>query len=98
MLSKNGKGESDKENLSKLKKDLLLAFKEQDKLFFASVLAPASSSPRFWRHSIEPSHPQINGAGTVRLEELRHGSPLRSQDREEELQEQQQQYGGSGIK
>jgi hypothetical protein len=43
-LSKNGKGGSKEENVSKLKKDLLLAFEEQDKLL--SALAPAPSSPR----------------------------------------------------
>jgi hypothetical protein len=69
------------ENVSELEKDLLLAFEEQDKLL--SALVPTPSSPRLWHHSIEPSHPQIYGASTVRLEELGHGSPLRSQDREE---------------
>lgn len=87
-LSKNSEGESEEENVSELEKDLLPAFEEQDKLL--SAPAPALSSPRFWHHSVEPSHPQIDGAGTIRLEELRHGSPLRSQDREEEPQEQQQ--------
>lgn len=79
-LSKNREGGSEEENGSKLEKDLLLAFKEQDKLLSAS--APAPSSPRLWRHSIELLHPQID--------QLRHGSPLRSQNRGEELQEQQQ--------
>jgi len=45
-LSKNSKGESEEENASKLEKDLLLAFEEQDKLL--SALAPALSSPRLW--------------------------------------------------
>ncbi|KAH8747836.1 hypothetical protein F5882DRAFT_387109 [Hyaloscypha sp. PMI_1271] len=70
--------------------DLLLAFEEQDKLLLMSASAPAPSSPQLWRHSIVPSHPQIDEAGTVRSEELRHGSPLRNQDRVEEPQEQQQ--------
>jgi hypothetical protein len=87
-LSKNSKGENKEENVFKLKKDLLLAFEEQDKLLSAPALA--LSSPRLWHNSIKLSHPQIDGASTVRLEELRHGSPLRSQDREEEQQEQQQ--------
>ena len=43
-LSKNGEGGSKEENASKLKKDLFLAFKEQDKLMLA--LAPTPSSPR----------------------------------------------------
>jgi hypothetical protein len=88
---KNGGGGSEEENVSELEKDLLLAFKEQDRLLSASASAsaPASSSLRLWHHSIEPSHPQIDVAGTVGLEGLRHGSPLRSQDRGEEPQEQQ---------
>jgi hypothetical protein len=44
-LSKNNKGENKEENVSKLKKDLLLAFKEQDKLLLA--LALTLSSLRF---------------------------------------------------
>jgi hypothetical protein len=87
-LSKNSEGECKEDNFSQLDKGLLLAFEEQDKLLSASN--PAPSSPQLWRHSIELSNSQINGAGTVRLEELRHGSPLRNQDREEEPQEQQQ--------
>ena len=55
-LSKNSKGESEEENASKLEKDLLLAFEEQDKLLSALALAPAPSSPRLWRYSIEPSY------------------------------------------
>jgi hypothetical protein len=43
LLSKNGKGGSKKENVFKLKKDLLLAFKEQDKLLLALGLAIALS-------------------------------------------------------
>jgi hypothetical protein len=41
-LSKNNKGESKEENVFKLKKDLLLAFKEQDKLLLALALALSS--------------------------------------------------------
>jgi hypothetical protein len=44
LLGKNDEGESEEENLSKLKKDLLLAFEEQEKSL--SALAPAPSSPR----------------------------------------------------
>ena len=84
-LNKNSKGESKKENISELEKDLLLAFEEQDKLL--SALASTLNSPRFWHHSIKLSYPQIDGTSTIRLEELRHGSPLRSQDREEKPQE-----------
>jgi len=89
-LGKNGEGGSEEEKLSELEMDLLLAFEEQDKLLSTLASSPAPSSPRLWRHSIEPSHPQIDEAVTVRLEELRHGSPLRNQDRVEEPQEQQQ--------
>jgi hypothetical protein len=86
IFLRNRKGIVGKHAQSELEKDLLLAFEEQDKLL--SAPAPTLSSPRLWHRSIEPSHSQIDGAGTVRLEELRHGSPLRSQDREEEPQEQ----------
>ncbi|KAF8847217.1 hypothetical protein BDZ45DRAFT_699380 [Acephala macrosclerotiorum] len=65
---------------------------KQDK----SSSATAPGSPRPHRHSIEPSHPQINQendqsrTGNVRLEEFRRGSPLCSQDQGEGPQEQQQ--------
>ena len=39
LLSKNSKGESKEENVFKLKKDLILAFEEQDKLLSALALA-----------------------------------------------------------
>jgi hypothetical protein len=55
LLGKNSKGGSKEENLSKLKKDLLLAFKEQDKLLL--VLAPTPSSLRLRRYSIKLPHP-----------------------------------------
>jgi hypothetical protein len=55
LLSKNNKGGSKEENLSKLKKDLLLAFKEQDKLLLA--LAPTPSSLQLGRYSIELLYP-----------------------------------------
>jgi hypothetical protein len=42
LLSKNSKGGSKEETLFKLKKDLLLAFKEQDKLLLASALTLSS--------------------------------------------------------
>jgi hypothetical protein len=93
-LDENGGGVSEKDNVSELEKDLLLTFEEQDKSLSAS--APAPSSPQLCHHSVEPSHSQIDqehdqsGAGNVRLEELSRGSPLRSQDRGEEPQEQQQ--------
>jgi hypothetical protein len=45
LLSKNNKGKSKEENVFKLKKDLLLAFEEQDKLL--SALAFTLSSLRF---------------------------------------------------
>jgi hypothetical protein len=54
-LNKNGKGGSKEENLFKLKKDLLLTFKEQDKLLL--VLAPTFSSPRLVRYFIKLLHP-----------------------------------------
>jgi len=41
-LTKNGKGGSKEENVSELEKDLLLAFKEQDKLLLALALALSS--------------------------------------------------------
>ena len=85
-LSKNSEGESKEENVSELEKDLLLAFEEQDKLLL--TLALALNSPRLWNYSIKSLHSQINGTSTIRLEEFRYDSPLRSQDREEELQEQ----------
>jgi hypothetical protein len=80
-LDKDGRGES-KESVSKLEMDMLLAFKEQEK----SSSATASSSPRPHRHSTERLRPQIDqehdqsGTNYGRLEELRHGSLLRSQD------------------
>jgi hypothetical protein len=42
-LSKNSKGGGKEENVFKLKKDLLLAFKEQDKLLLALAFTPSSS-------------------------------------------------------
>lgn len=59
----------------------------------ASTLAQGQPHSRY--HSPGPSHDRINqhdGGNTQRTsEELRHGSPLRSQDQEEEPQEQQRQ-------
>jgi hypothetical protein len=42
LLSMNNKGESKEENVFKLKKDLLLAFEEQDKLLLALALTLSS--------------------------------------------------------
>jgi len=70
---------------------MLLAFEEQEK----SSSATAPSSPRPHHHSAKPSHPQIHqehdqsGTSYGRLEELRQGSPLRSQDQEEPQQQQE---------
>lgn len=75
-LTKNGKGGSKEENVSELEKDLLLAFKEQDKLLLA--LALALSSPQLQRHFIKLSNSQIDGASTIKLKELRYSSPLLS--------------------
>jgi hypothetical protein len=58
LLSKNSKGKSKEETLFKLKKDLLLAFEEQDKLSLASALT--LSSLRLRRYSIKLLYPQIN--------------------------------------
>jgi hypothetical protein len=91
-------GGGSEENVSKLERDMLLAFEEQEKL--SSATAPSSPQPP--RRYIEQSHPWIDqgheqgGTSHGSLEELRHGSPLRNQDQEEEmekeeLQEQQQQ-------
>jgi hypothetical protein len=43
LLSKNSKGGGKEENVFKFKKDLLLAFKEQDKLLLALAFTPSSS-------------------------------------------------------
>jgi hypothetical protein len=51
-LDENGGGGREK-NVSGLEKDLLLAFEEQEKS--SSAPAPSSSRPR--RPSVEPSHP-----------------------------------------
>jgi hypothetical protein len=91
LLDEDG-GRGSHENASKLERDLLPAFGEQKK----SSSAPAPSSPRPHCDSVEPPLPQIDrehdqsGTSYGRLEELGHGSPLRSQD-QEEPQEQQQQ-------
>jgi hypothetical protein len=42
LLNKNNKGESKEKNLSKLEKNLLLAFKEQDKLLLVLALILSS--------------------------------------------------------
>ena len=55
LLSKNSKRGSKEETLFKLKKDLLLAFKEQDKLLLASALT--LSSLRLKRYSIKLLYP-----------------------------------------
>jgi hypothetical protein len=55
LLSKNSKGGSKEETLFKLKKDLLLAFEEQDKLLLASALT--LSSPQLGRYSIKLLYP-----------------------------------------
>jgi hypothetical protein len=89
-LDEDSGGESG-ENVSELEMDMLLAFEEQEK----SSSATAPSSPRPHRHSTEQSHPRIDrehdqgGTNYGRLEGLRHSSPLRNQDQEEEPQEQQ---------
>jgi len=88
-LDENSGGTSD-ENASKLKKDLLLVFEEQEK-----SLAIAPRVPRPHHHPTKPSHPPTDqehdqsGTGYGRLEELGHFSPLRNQDQVEEPQEQQ---------
>jgi hypothetical protein len=90
-LDENGGGGSEEKTVSELEKDLLLAFEEQEK----PSLAPAPSSPH--RPSAEQLHPQIDWEHdqehdqSGRLEELKHSTPLRSQDQEEEPEEQQQQ-------
>jgi len=58
LLSKNSKGGSKEETLFKLKKDLLLAFEEQDKLLLASALT--LSFLQLKRYSIKLLHSQIN--------------------------------------
>jgi hypothetical protein len=94
-LDEDGGGESG-EHVSELEMDMLLAFKEQEK----SSSATAPSSPRPHHHSTEPPHPRIDqehdqsGTNYGRLEELRHGSPLRSQDQEGPQEQQQQQEVG----
>jgi hypothetical protein len=54
-LDKDGRGGS-KENVSKLEKDMLLAFEEQEK----SLLATAPSSLQPPRRSTKQSHPWID--------------------------------------
>jgi hypothetical protein len=91
QLDEKGGGGSEGESVSELEKGMLLAFKGPEKLS-----ATASSSQRPRRHSVEPSHSQIDQepdqsvTGYGRLEELRCGTPLRSQDQGEEPPEQQQ--------
>ena len=91
-MDQNSRGGSEEKTISELEKDLLLAFEEQEKPSFP----PAPSSPRPHRPSAKPLHPQIDrehdqsGTGYGRLEELKRGTPLRSQDQGEEPQEQQQ--------
>jgi hypothetical protein len=73
-LDEDGGGGGD-ENASELKRDVQLAFEEQEK---SSATASNSQHPR--GHSIKPSHPQINHehhqsvTGYGRLEELRRRS------------------------
>jgi hypothetical protein len=55
-LDENGGGGSKVKTVSKLEKDLLLAFKEQEK----SLLAPAPSFLYPYLSSAELLHPQIN--------------------------------------
>jgi hypothetical protein len=76
-LDEEGGGGSE-ENVSELERDMLLAFEEQEKS--SSATAPSSARPP--RHSVEPSHPQIDqeheqgGTSYSSLEGLRHSSPL----------------------
>jgi hypothetical protein len=87
-LDENGGGGSEEESVSELEKDMLLAFEGQEK---SSATASSSQNPR---HSVEPPHPQQHDqsvTGYGKLQELRHGTPLRSQDQGEEPKEQLQQ-------
>jgi len=90
-LDENGGGGSKEENVSELDENLLLAFEEQEK----SSSAPAPCTPHPQHRSVEPLHPQIDqehnqsGTGNVRLEELRNGSSLCSQDKEEPQEQQE---------
>jgi hypothetical protein len=88
------------ENVSELERDMLLAFEEQEKS--SSSTAPSSPCPH--RHSTEPSHPQIDqehdqsATNYGRLEELGYGSPLGSQDQEEEEPQEQQEVGVEAMR
>jgi hypothetical protein len=83
-------GVEKEKTVSELETDSLPAFEEQEK---SSIITPSSPRPH---RSAEPSHLQVDqehdqsGTGNARLEELRHGSPLRSRGQKEEPQEQRQ--------
>jgi hypothetical protein len=85
LLDKSDKKESD-ENVFKLNTNLLLAFKEQKR----SLSAVAPSFLYSYRSFAKLLYPQINQehnqsrSGYVRLAELRHSFPFRSQDQEGE--------------
>ena len=91
-MDQNGRGGSEERIISEFEKDLLLAFEEQEN----ASLAPALSSPRPHYPSAKSLHPQNDreqnqsGPGCGRLEELKRGTPPRSQDQGEEPQKQQQ--------
>ena len=85
-LDKNSGGGIEKKTISELEKDLLLGFKEQEK----PSLALTPSSPRPHSPSTELLHPQVNQehtqehdqtrTGYSRSDELKHSTPLRSQE------------------